>query len=355
MQTNAPLITPYGTTPGGQQALLYTLTNAHGLRARVTNFGAILVSLEAPDRNGQLADLTHGFDSLAGWQANPHYFGASIGRFGNRIRNGQFSLDGKSYQLATNNAPAGIPCHLHGGISGFNKALWLTTATSPNSATFQLVSPDGDEGYPGNLTAKITYTLTDHNELIWQAHATTDAPTIINLVHHSYWNLSGNPHSLITDHLLMIAADHYLPTNPGLIPTGELKPVHGTPMDFTHPTPIGDRLHDPCEDLRIGNGYDHCWVLPKTTGIRTAATVLDPKSGRKLTILTDQPGIQFYDASFLDGTTEGKNGTHYTSRSALCLETQNFPDSPNQPSFPSPVLRPGEHYHHTLIHQFTTV
>lgn len=344
---------PYGTTPCDREVRLFTLTNRNGLTAKISTFGALLISMEVPDRNGKTADITHGFDTLDGWLVNGPYFGATIGRFGNRIAAGRFTLDGKAYTLATNNDPGGIPCHLHGGIKGFNKAVWEVVSASGNSITLSHTSPDGDEGYPGTLTTKVTYTLTDDNELVWQVEAITDAPTVVNIVHHSYWNLSGDPTTAITDHELAIFADHYLPTNPGLIPTGEIAPVAGTPMDFTRPTAIGSRLGEDFEALRIGNGYDHCWVLGAGEGVRPAARVRDPKSGRVMEILTDQPGIQFYDASFLDGITPGKGGVAYASRSALCLETEGFPDSPNQPAFPSPILRPGETYRHTLIHRFS--
>jgi aldose 1-epimerase len=350
--TNA-IVEPYGTLPSGREVRLFTLTNRHGLRARVSDYGALLVGMQAPDRAGRLADLTHGFDTLEGWLANGPYFGASIGRFGNRIKGGRFTLDGKTHTLATNNDPGGIPCHLHGGLTGFDKALWNVVAATANSVTLTHTSPAGDEGYPGTLTATVSYTLTDDNELVWQAEASTDAPTVVNLVHHSYWNLSGDPTTTILDHELTLAADHFLPTDAGLIPTGERCPVAGTPMDFTEPRAIGSRLGEDYEALRLGHGYDHCWVLRPGDGVRPAARVRDPKSGRVMEVLTDQPGIQFYDASFLDGVTPGRGGVRYASRSALCLETEGFPDAPNQPAFPSCVLRPGETYRHTLVHRFS--
>lgn len=343
----------YGTLPGGQEVAIFTLTNTHGLRARVTEYGATLVSLEIPDRDGKLADVTHGYDTFEGWLTNTSYFGATCGRYSNRIADGKFTLDGKDYQLATNNEPGGIPCHLHGGKVGFDKVLWSGTATE-NGVKLTYLSKDGEEGYPGNLTVTVTYELTDNNELRWQATATTDAPTIVNLVHHSYWNLSGNPESSINDHLLTLAADHYLPTNPGLIPTGEIAPVANTPMDFTTPTEIGSRLEVPFEALELGGGYDHAWVRRKGEGTRLAARLHDPKSGRVMELHTDQPAIQFYGGNFLDGTVTGKGGIKYPHRSALCLETEQFPDSPNQPTFPSPVLRPGETYTHTMVHRFST-
>ena len=341
----------FGTMPDGREVAIFTLTNANGLRARITEYGAILVSLEVPDRDGKLADVTHGYDTLEGWLTNTSYFGATVGRFANRIAHGKFTLDGREYQLATNNDPGGIPCHLHGGGVGFDKVLWSGTATE-NGVELTYLSPDGEEGYPGDLTVKVVYELNDDNELLWKASATTDAPTIINLAHHSYWNLSGNPESSINDHILTLEADHYLPTNAGLIPTGEIAPVAGTPMDFTRPAEIGARVDAEFEALDFGGGYDHAWVLREGDGVRLAARLSDPKSGRVMEILTDQPAIQFYGGNFLDGTVAGKGGVRYPHRSALCLETENFPDAPNHPDFPSAVLRPGETYTHTMIHRF---
>ncbi|MEI7955903.1 MAG: aldose epimerase family protein [Verrucomicrobiota bacterium] len=342
----------FGNLPDGREARIFTLTNKNGLTARISEYGAILVAMETPDRNGILADLTHGFDTLAGWLANGPYFGASIGRFGNRIKGGRFSLDGKEYALVTNNAPGGIPCHLHGGNVGFDKVLWAGRVKDECSVELLYQSKDGEEGYPGNLRAKIIYTLTDQDELIWQAEAVSDAATPVNLVHHTYWNLSGDPTISILDHQLTLAAAEYLPTDSGLIPTGEIAPVAGTPMDFRIPHAIGERIEADFEALKYGAGYDHCWVLPGSGGIRLAARVADPKSGRVMEILTDQPGIQFYTANFLDGITPGKRGIAYARRTALCLETEGFPDAPNQPAFPSAVLRPGQTYRHTLIHRF---
>jgi len=343
----------YGKMPDGREVKIFTLTNKNGLRARVTEYGAILVSMETPDKDGKMADLTHGYDTLDGWLTNTSYFGATVGRFGNRIADGKFTLDGVEYTLATNNDPGGIPCHLHGGIQGFDKVLWSGTTVGDNSVALTYVSKDGEEGYPGTLTTKVTYTLTDDNELKWEAEATTDAPTILNIVHHSYWNLSGDPNTTINDHELMLAADHYLPTNIGLIPTGEIAPVADTPMDFTAATAIGARVDAEFEALEFGGGYDHAWVLRKDAGVRLAARLKDPKSGRVMEVSTDQPAIQFYGGNFLDGEAVGKNGVAYAFRTALCLETENFPDSPNQPDFPSPVLRPGETYRHVMIHKFS--
>lgn len=343
----------YGTMPDGREVRIFTLTNSNGLKARVTEYGAILVSMETPDRVGNCGDITHGFDTLEGWFGNGPYFGATIGRFGNRIKDGKFSLDGKDYTLATNNEPGGIPCALHGGLKGFDKVLWSGRITADNGVEFSYQSADGEEGYPGNLTVKAAYTLTDDNELKWEVTATTDAPTLINIVHHTYWNLSADPATTITDHVLTLHADHYLPTDAGLIPTGEIAPVAGTPMDFTKPAVIGVRIEDDFEALKLGNGYDHAWVLGNGGDLRLAARVMDPKSGRVMEVSTDQSAVQFYAANFLDGKTIGKGGVAYAKRTAFCLETERFPDAPNQPSFPSAVLLPGEIYQHTMVHQFS--
>ena len=345
----------YGKLPDGREAKIFTLTNKHGLRAKVTEYGAILVSMEAPDKAGKLADLTLGYDSLDGWLTNTSYFGATVGRFGNRIAAGKFTLNGKEYTLATNNSPGNIPCHLHGGTVGFNKVLWtgkLDDAT--NSVAFTYVSKDGEEGYPGTLSVKVTYTLTDTDELKWAAEATTDAPTVLNLVHHSYWNLTGDPNNTINDHVLMLAADEYLPTDAGLIPTGDVAKVAGTPMDFTKPTVIGARVDQDFAALKLGGGYDHCWVLRPGKNVRLAARVVDPKSGRVLEVSTDQPAVQFYGGNFLDGKVTGKGGITYQKRTGMCLETENYPDAPNKPDFPSCVLKPGETYHHTMVLKFST-
>ncbi len=344
----------YGKMPDGREVNIYTLTNKNGLKARVMDYGAILVSMEVPDKAGKTADITHGYDTLDGWLTNTSYFGSSVGRFGNRIKDGKFTLDGKTYTLATNNDPGGVPCHLHGGVKGFDKVLWSSRITSDNGVEFSYLSKDGEEGYPGNLDVKVTYSLNDENELKWEASATTDAPTVLNLVHHSYWNLSGDPANTINDQELMLAAPNFLPTDIGLIPTGVLAPVAGTPMDFTKPRVIGERVDADTEALKFGGGYDHCWVLEKGTGVRLAARLKHPTSGRVMEISTDQPAIQFYGGNFLDGTVAGKGGVKYAKRTALCLESEGFPNSPNEPSFPSPVLRPGQTYQHRMIHKFLT-
>jgi aldose 1-epimerase len=343
----------YGKMPDGREVRIFTLTNKNGLKARVTEYGAILVSMETPDKSGKFADITHGYETLAGWLTNTSYFGSSVGRFGNRIKDGKFTLEGKEYKLATNNDPGGIPCHLHGGTQGFDKVLWSGKPINSNGVELTYLSKDGEEGYPGNLSVKVTYTLTADNELKWETEATTDAPTILNVVHHSYWNLSGDPNTSINDHLLTLNAPSYLPTDVGLIPTGEIAPVAGTPMDFTKATSIGERLAADFEALKFGGGYDHAWVLEKGEGVRLASKLHDPKSGRTLEISTNQAAIQFYGGNFLDGTVAGKGGVKYPHRSALCLETEGFPDAPNKPNFPSSVLRPGETYRHTMIHKFS--
>lgn len=339
--------------PDGREIKIFTLANKNGVRARVMEYGAILVSVEFPDRTGKLADLTHGYDDLAGWLRNENYFGATVGRFGNRIRDGRFALNGKEYTLATNNDPGGIPCQLHGGLIGFDKVVWAGRRIDDHAVEMTYFSKDGEEGYPGNLAVKVTYSLNDANELKWEATATTDAPTIVNILQHTYWNLSGDPGTTILDHVLTLNADSYLPTDKGLIPTGEIAAVAGTPMDFTKPTAIGDRVDDDFEALKFGGGYDHAWVLRGGGGMHLAATLMDPKSGREMTILTNQPAVQFYAGNFLDGLDIGKGGVSYIRRSALALETEGFPDSPNQPGFPSSVLLPGETYNHKMIFKFT--
>jgi aldose 1-epimerase len=345
----------YGKLDDGREVKIFTLTNANGLTAKVMEYGAILVGIEVPDSQGRMADITLGFDSLAGWMNNKNFFGSTVGRFGNRIAHGKFTLDGREYTLATNNHPGDIPCHLHGGVVGFNRVLWhgeSVRKTGARGVALTYTSKDGEEGYPGTAKVKVTYWLTDANELVWEADATTDKPTIINLAHHTYWNLSGDPTKPITDELMMLAADSYLPTDKGLIPTGQVAPVAGTPMDFRTPTAIGTRVNADFEALKFAGGYDHCWVLRPGNGVRLAAIVKDPVSGRSMEVLTDKPGVQFYCGNFLDGTDVGKNGVKYQCRTGLCLETEGYPDAPNHPDFPSTVLRPGEKYHHVMIVRF---
>ena len=345
----------YGKLDDGREVKIFTLTNANGLTAKVMEYGAILVGVEVPDHQGRKADITLGYDTLAGWVGGTNFFGATVGRFGNRIAHGKFTLDGKEYTLATNNSPGDIPCHLHGGVVGFNKVLWHgepVRKAGARGVALTYTSKDGEEGYPGTAQVKVTYWLTDANELVWEAEATTDKATIINLAHHTYWNLSGDPTKPIMDDVLMLAADAYLPTDKGLIPTGQVAPVAGTPMDFRKPTPIGARVNADFEALKFGGGYDHCWILRAGKGVRLAAVVKDPASGRSMEVLTDQPGVQFYCGNFLDGTAIGKQGVKYQRRTGLCLETEGYPDAPNHPEFPSAVLRPGQTYHHTMIVRF---
>jgi len=345
----------FGKFPDGREAKVYTLTNKNGLRARISDLGATLVSMEIPDKAGKKADVVHGFDKAEGYlsKENP-YFGSTVGRFGNRIANGKFTLGGKEYTLALNNKPGGIPCALHGGNVGYDKVLWTAKPNEKaNSISLSYISKDGEEGYPGTLTVTTVYTLTDGNELKWDTTATTDAPTVLNIVNHTYWNLSDDQNSSISDHILTLPADHYLPTNAGLIPTGEKAPVAGTPMDFNKPTPIGARIGQEFEALKLGGGYDHCWVLKDSSKLHLAAKLKDPKSGRTLTLSTNKPAIQFYGGNFLDKTAVGKGGVKYDYRTACALETEGYPDAPNQPKFPSAVLKPGETYHHVMIWKFS--
>jgi aldose 1-epimerase len=332
-----------------------TLKNKNGIELTAMSYGGIIMSLKVPDRAGHLADIVLGFDKPESYWADPPppFFGAIIGRYGNRIAKGKFTLDGKAYTLATNNGPNS----LHGGNKGFDKQLWtITTKDSPegSSAIFTRTSPDGEEGYPGTLQARVTYTLTDKNELIIDYHATTDKATPVNLTQHTYWNLAGAGSGDILGDVLTINADRYTPVDETLIPTGELASVAGTPFDFRQPTPIGARIDQNNDQLKKGPGYDHNWVLNrKGSGLEFAARLTDPKSGRTLEISTTEPGLQFYSGNFLDGTYKGKGGAVYGKRSALCLETQHFPDSPNQPKFPSTILQPGKSYDSRTVFTFS--
>jgi aldose 1-epimerase len=340
----------WGSTSEGQ-VYRYTLTNG-GLTVRILNYGGIIQSLDAPDRRGRVANVVLGFDSVAGYVAHPDpYFGALIGRYGNRIAKGRFTLDGQQYQLPINNPPNS----LHGGTVGFDKHLWATTPFTRDDTVglvLRLVSPDGDQGYPGTLTTTVTYTLNRRAGLRIDYRATTDRATVVNLTNHSYWNLQGEGSSSILDHRLMLNASHYTPVDSTLIPTGQIAPVAGTPLDFTRPTAIGARIRDDDQQLVFGRGYDHNWVLDRRgAGLSLAARLTDPDSGRTLTILTTEPGIQFYSGNFLDGTLYGTSGHAYRQGDGLALETQHFPDSPNHPNFPSTVLRPGQTYQTSTIFQ----
>jgi len=339
----------WGNTPEGQPVELYTLTNAKGSEARIMTYGGVVVSLKVPDRSGALGDVVAGFDNLEGYLTPPPYFGAIIGRYGNRIGGGRFSLGGMEYPLAKNDGAN----HLHGGMRGFDKRVWSAKPLSPQSLELSYLSKDGEEGYPGNLSATVTYTLTDAHELRIEYSATTDKETVVNLTNHSYFNLAGEGD--ILGHQVMIHADRFTPVDKGLIPTGELKSVAGTPFDFLTAKTIGERIEQKDEQLIFGRGYDHNWVLNRTgSGLETAAKVTDPKSGRVMEVFTTEPGLQFYTGNFLDGTLKGK-GRVYTRRSAFCMETQHFPDSPNKTAFPPTVLKPGDTYRTTTVYRFSTI
>ena len=342
-------VRPFGRMRDGREVELYTLTNRNGMKVSLATYGATVVDLFTPDRSGRLADVALGFDSFRPYPTKSPYFGCIAGRYANRIANGRFSLEGKTYQLAKNN---GVN-HLHGGVRGFDKRLWKAEVlkTESPSVRFTRRSLDGEEGYPGNLDAAVTYTLTDKNELRISYNATTDKPTILNLTNHTYFNLAGAGNGSILDHQLKIHADRFTPVNKALIPTGELRKVEGTVMDFRKPESIGARIKE------VGGkpvGYDHNYVLNKCPLMRrsVAADVYEPKSGRVMKVSTDQPGIQFYSGNFLDGTITGKGGKIYRQYDGFCLETQHFPDSPNEPKFPSVVLRPGQTYKTTTVYQF---
>lgn len=347
----------WGEMPDGRPVHLYTLANSNGMTMRVSDYGGIVESLTAPDRDGEFADIVLGYDRLEDYLEATPYFGALIGRYGNRIAAGKFTLDGKTYTLATNNEPGGMPCSLHGGNKGYDKVLWDAKGIVKNGAVglkLHYLSHDGEEGYPGNLDVTVHYWLTDNNELRIEYEATTDKPTPVNLTNHSYFNLGGHDSGTILNHELMIAADRFTPVNKGLIPTGELKSVKGTPFDFTTPTAIGERVDAEDEQIEYGPGYDHNWVLTRWDGkLRLAATLHDPKSGRLMEMLTTEPGVQFYSGNFLDGSNIGKGGHAYQHRTGLCMEAQHFPDSPNQPQFPSTILRPGELYLQTTVYKFS--
>lgn len=346
---------PFGKTEDGQAVDLYTLTNKKGMEVAITNFGGIIVSLKAPDRNGKFDDVVLGYDQLDGYLTNKAYFGAIIGRYGNRIAHGQFKLDGKAYTLPKNDGDN----TLHGGTTGFNKRLWKAKDVSGSKGQaleLTYLSKDGEEGFPGNLSTRVVYTLTDQNELHIDYSATTDKDTVVNLTNHSYFNLGGQGNGDILEHQLTIHADRFTPVDQTLIPTGDLKGVKDTPFDFTKATAIGARINQDDQQLKFGKGYDHNWVL--NGGIKStpalAAEAYESKSGRVLQVLTTEPGLQFYSGNFLDGSITGKGGKVYNQRYALCLETQHFPDSPNHPNFPSTELKPGQKYHTTTIFKFSS-
>jgi len=343
----------FGTTSDGKAVELYTLTNTHGIEVRVMTYGGIIVSVKTPDKSGHLGDITLGFDSLADYLAKNPFFGALVGRYGNRIANGKFTLDGKEYTLAKNNGPNA----LHGGLKGFDKVVWQAESFQKSAEVgviLKYTSADGEEGYPGTLHVTVTYTLEDKNEFSLDYHATTDKATPINLTNHTYFNLAGEESGDILREELMLNADHFTPVDATLIPTGKIVSVKGTPLDFTKPTAIGARINDPHEQMAFGGGYDHNFVINRQgPGLALAARVYDPGSGRVLEVDTSEPGVQFYTSNFLDGVL-GKHGHIYNKRNAFCLETQHYPDSPNKPSFPSSILRPGQTFHSTTVWKFST-
>lgn len=344
----------FGETEEGKLVHLYTLTNKNGVEVQITNYGAIVVSLKVPDRHGKFGDVVFGYDNLDDYIKDKSYFGAIVGRYGNRIAKGKFTLDGVEYTLPVNDGENS----LHGGLKGFNKVVWnANEIESSDGLAIKLtyLSKDGEEGYPGNLTAVVTYTLNNDNALRIDYEATTDKATIVNLTHHSYFNLDTSPGSDILDHEIMINTDRFTPIDEGLIPTGELRYVEGTPMDFRQPKLIGQDIKQDDEQLKFGLGYDHNWVLNDWDGtLRHAVTLFDRTSGRVMEVHTSEPGMQFYSGNFLDGSIAGKGDRIYRHRSALCLEADHFPDSPNQPDFPSVILRPGEIYRQTTIYAFST-
>jgi aldose 1-epimerase len=344
---------PFGRTPAGESVELFTFTRAGAPTVAITNLGGHIVSILAPDRAGRVADVTLGHKDFAGYLGDTGYFGSLVGRYANRIAKGRFTLDGKTYTLAINNGPNS----LHGGPTGFQKRVWAAKVVGgPDGDALELayVSKDGEEGYPGTLTATVVYSLREDGGLAIDYSATTDAPTVVNLTNHAYFNLAGEGEGTILGHEMQIEADAYTPVDATLIPTGERRPVAGTPFDFRTPVAIGARIDAADEQLKAGGGYDHNFVLRGAKGeLRLAARVREPKSGRVLEVLTTEPGLQFYSGNFLDGKVVGKSGKRYVHRGAFCLEAQHFPDSPNQPGFPPVVLRPGQTYRQTTVYRFT--
>ena len=343
---------PWGRMPDGRQVELYTLRNSKGMEVAITTYGARVVSIKVPDRTGKIDDVVLGFDSLAGYLKIPPdpYFGATVGRYANRIAGGKFMLDGMTYTLAKNNGPNS----LHGGLAGFDKKIWTAAAHSDDGVVMKYLSPNGEEGYPGTLAVTVTFTLTASNELRIQYSATTDKDTVINLTNHAYYNLAGQGEGDVLGHVVMINADRFTPVDANLIPTGDLKPVDGTPFDFRRPTRIGERIDANDEQIRRGGGYDHNYVLNKNgAGVHLAARVLEPKTGRVLEVLTTEPGVQLYTANGLNEPVKGPGGTTYGKRSAFCLETQHFPDSPNHPAFPTTTLKAGQTFRSESVYRFS--
>ena len=350
---NQPVLvdeTAFKTEHDGKTMELFTLKNANGLVAQITNYGGKVINLWTPDKNGDFADIVIGYETSAEYlNTTEIYYGTLIGRYGNRIANGQFTLNDSVYTLAKNNGEN----HLHGGIKGFNNVVWDAKKLDDQTLELTYLSVDGEEGYPGNLNVKVVYKLTDENELKVEYWATTDKPTPVNLTQHSFFNLKGAGNGDVNDHIMQIMADAYTPVDSTLIPTGEIAPVDGTPFDFRTPTVIGDRINDEHIQMKYGNGYDHNWVINKAeSGLSYAAKVVEPASGRTLEVFTNEPGIQFYGGNFMTGNDTGKGGKVFAFRGAFCLETQHFPDSPNKPEFPSTILNPGEEYYSVCVYKF---
>lgn len=345
----------FDTVIDGKGVSLYTLTNPSGMSAQITNYGARIVALWVADKNGGFQDVVWGFPNIKGYLESPDVFsGPVVGRYGNRIAKGQFTLDDQQFQLTLNNGNN----HIHGGTNGLWNRVWeaerYDNEKGEQAVVMTYFSPDGEEGYPGNMNIKVTYTLTLDNTLAIDYEATTDAPTIINLTSHAYFNLHGTSASSTNSHILRINADSYTPTDAELIPTGDVTYVAKTPLDFRTPTPIGERIEEDYEALKMGSGYDHNWVLNKVPkDVTTAAIVYEPSTGIEMAVITDQPGLQFYSGNFMNGTETGKRGDKHNFRTGIALETQNYPDAPNHPNFPSAVLRPGETYKHVCIYAFS--
>ena len=342
----------FGATPAGDAVDIYTLRNDKGAEARIMNYGGVVVSLKMPDKNGAFSDVVLGYDNLDSYVKNSPYFGALVGRYGNRIAGAKFALDGTTYNLPANDGQN----TLHGGTKGFDKVVWRAKARMSEDGpqlVLHYLSKDGEDGFPGNLDVTATYTLTQDNALRLEYTATTDKDTVVNLTHHSYFNLAGSGE--ILGHVLMIPADRFTPVDSTLIPTGELRPVENTPFDFRAPTAIGARIGQDDQQLKYGKGYDHNWVVNKNLGdLGLMARITEPSSGRVMEVSSTEPGLQFYSGNFLDGTITGKGGWVYAHRSALAMEPQHYPDSPNHPDFPTTELKPGETFHNTIIYKFST-
>jgi aldose 1-epimerase len=341
----------FGKTKDGTEVFVYTLKNKNGMEAQITNFGGVVLSLKVPDRDGKMDDVVLGFDKLEDYEKQGPYFGAIIGRYGNRIAGGKFKLEGKDYQVTVNDPPN----MLHGGKIGFDKKPWNVKQADDHSLHLQYLSKDGEEGFPGNLSTDVTYTLTNANELKIDYTAVTDKPTVLNLTNHSYFNLKGHGEGEITDHQVQLFADRFTPGDEHLIPTGKLAPVAGTPMDFRKPTLISKHINDDDPLLKVAIGYDFNYVINRTAkGLAKAARVAEPKSGRVLEVLTTEPGVQFYTGNHMDNGMKGKGAKTYNFRFGFCLEAQHYPDSPNHPNFPTTELKPGEKFHSTTIYRFST-